>query len=141
MLSSLLRNRNLYWINLTLILLHELDAAYRQEWQITQLPLTIDLFLLVSALLIPIALWGLIALARHQQQGVYYSLFMALFGITTFMLHLSSPASFGTVVSQGILWAVLAFSVLQGGVAIRTLLHLSRSGKMRGNRTSRVSDL
>ena len=107
----------LYLLNLVLMILHEMDSAYWKEWVLFGLPGGIGGFLLIHVPLWGGTLYGLVLLDREVLEGLILSLIVSLagilgFGIHTYFLH-QGRDEFNTLVSKGILWAMLVMSVAQ----------------------------
>ena len=114
----------LYVINAMLLIIHEMDSAYWEEWKLFKLPGGIDCFLLVHFPMVLIVLYGLVLVARHSLGGLIYSLLLCLAGIFAFSIHTyfirQGKEGFTSGVSQLILIGTLVVSLTQ--VAITVLL-------------------
>ncbi|MBI4732411.1 MAG: hypothetical protein HY781_09890 [Chloroflexi bacterium] len=113
----------LYLINLTLLILHEMDSAYWQEWKLFHIPGGIGGFLLIHLPLWVLALYGLVLLHDGMLAGLVLSLVLSFaglfaFGIHTWFIHKGHP-EFRLPVSRGVLWALLLISPAQ---AVFTIL-------------------
>jgi hypothetical protein len=107
----------LYLINAVLLINHEIDSAYWQEWNLFRLPGGIAGFLLLHFPLLFVVLYGLAAAARGQPSAVWFSLLLGAggvfaFGIHTYFLKMGRD-EFDQPVSKGILWATLLVSLVQ----------------------------
>ena len=76
-----------YILNLTLLILHEVDSAYWQEWNLFNLGGGIDLFLALHFPLIAIALYGLLILPQKTIPALGISMILGLAGIGALIIH------------------------------------------------------
>jgi hypothetical protein len=112
----------LYLINLTLLILHEMDSTYWKEWNLFGLGGGESGFLLVHIPLWIVGLYGLVLVRDEISAGLILSLVVSLaglfaFGIHTYFLRKGRP-EFDAPVSKLILWAVLIVSLFQGMVTV-----------------------
>jgi len=107
----------LYVANATLLIVHEIDSAYWQEWKLFKLPGGPALFLGLHIPLVIVILLGLLYLAWGSMAGIVISGIMGLAGIFAFTIHMSFIArgrsEFKTASSMSVLWATLAISLAQ----------------------------
>lgn len=112
----------LYLINATLIINHEIDAAYWHEWKLIKSKMGISGFLLLHLLLVPIVLYGLILVYQQTFAGFIASLLLSLTGIAVFLIHLyffkKGRPEFRTPASIFILVSILIGSLVQGIITI-----------------------
>ena len=116
----------LYLLNTILLIIHEIDSAYWQEWDLFHLPGGEAGFLLLHMPLLVPVLYGLALIKRGTLIGLILSVFVSAtgllaFSIHTFFIHRGHP-EFNTSVSLGILWATLFVSLLQGSFTIVMLV-------------------
>jgi len=107
----------IYIINATLLIVHEIDSAYWQEWKLFRLPGGPALFLCLHIPLVLVVLLGLLLLAWGSTAGLVMSGILGLAGIFAFVIHMSFIArgrhEFKTAASISVLCATLIFSLLQ----------------------------
>lgn len=112
----------LYLINAVLLINHEIDSAYWEEWNLFHLPGGISGFLLLHFPLLAIVLYGLAAVARQQPSAVWFALLLAAGGILAFGIHTyflkKGREEFDQPVSKFILWATLVVSLCQMAVTV-----------------------
>lgn len=77
----------LYILNLTLLLLHEMESAYEKEWEILKLPGKLTGFLLVHIPIIFIFLYGLIEVYEQTRGGYVIAILSGIGGIIPFLVH------------------------------------------------------
>jgi len=77
----------LYLVNLTLIITHEIDAAFWHEWEMFSLPGGIQFFNFINFLLILILVYGFAAVVKKKKSGFAYSIVMSLIGMIAFIIH------------------------------------------------------
>ena len=116
----------LYLLNLALLLTHQIDSAYWREWELFHLPGGLQVNLVLNFLLTLMALGGFVLLLTGSQTGYWAALVLAAAGIGAFAIHtvfmLKGSRAFRLPVSIGVLTASLIVSLVQGTLAIRTLL-------------------
>lgn len=115
----------LFWLYLTnavLLINHEIDSAYRKEWEIFKLPGGVTGFLLFHFPLLFIVLYGLVLIARNSFWGLICSLVLCFGGIFAFLIHIyflrQGRKEFDNPLSKLILVLILLVSVAQVIVTI-----------------------
>ena len=107
----------LYIINSVLLIVHEIDSAYWQEWKLFKLPGGISFFLIIHLPLVFLILYGLVQLQQHTPAGYAISMILAAAGIFAFTIHMVFIAKgnreFKTPLSVALLIATLAVSIIQ----------------------------
>jgi hypothetical protein len=107
----------LYLTNATLLMVHEIESAYRQEWKLFRLPGGISFFLILHLPLVFLILYGLVQVHQETLAGQVLSLVLSLAGIFAFSIHtflnLKGHPEFKTPISLLILIATLGVSVAQ----------------------------
>ena len=116
----------LYLLNATLVIVHEIDSAYWEEWKLFHLPSGEAGFLLLHIPLLMTVLYGLVLIERFVQAGLILSIALSLcglfaFSIHTFFIHRGHP-EFKTPVSLGILWIILLVSLAQFSLTVAMLV-------------------
>ena len=76
-----------YLITMCLLILHQIDAAYWQEWQLFQLPGGIQGFLLFNIAVLPVLLLGYEKVVCRHPKAILYAYFCASLGLLTFAIH------------------------------------------------------
>lgn len=112
----------LYLINAVLLINHEIDSAYWQEWEIFKLPGGITGFLLLHFPLIFVVLYGLVLIVKDSFWGFIFSLIMCFGGIFAFVIHTyflkQGRKEFDKPLSKLILVLTLLVSIVQTIVTI-----------------------
>ena len=112
----------LYLSNSVLLINHEIDSAYWQEWELFKLPGGICGFLLIHFPLLIFVLWGLILVYRQNLAGLIFSLILSWGGIFAFSIHtyflIKGRHEFNKPISKFILVATLIVSIFQLTVTI-----------------------
>ena len=107
----------LYSVNATLLIVHEIDSAYRQEWKLFRLLGGITFFLILHLPLVFLTLYGLVQVQQESLAGQILSLVLSLAGIFAFSIHTffnyRGHPEFKTPISIVILMATLGVSVAQ----------------------------
>lgn len=112
----------LYFINAILLITHEIDSAYWQEWNLFGLPGGLTLFLLLHLPLLFVVLLGLVLVYGQTPAGLVFSLILAGGGVFAFSIHTyylkKGRKEFDLPVSKFILAAVLLASLGQLAVTV-----------------------
>jgi Family of unknown function (DUF6713) len=107
----------LYSANATLLIVHEIESAYRQEWKLFKLPGGISFFLILHLPLVFLILYGLVQVQQESFTGKVLSLVLALAGVFAFTIHsyfnYRGHPEFKTPISLLILTATAGMSVAQ----------------------------
>ena len=107
----------LYCANATLLIVHEIDSAYREEWKLFRLPGGITFFLTVHLPLVFLILYGLAQVQQESLTGKALSLVLSLAGLFAFSIHTffnsRGHPEFRTTVSVLILGVTLTVSAAQ----------------------------
>jgi hypothetical protein len=116
----------IYLFNAVLLINHEIDSAYWQEWELFRLPGGISGFLLVHFPLLFVVLYGLVLVHQRTLAGLIFSLLLSLGGLFAFSIHTyflrRGRDEFKAPVSQFILVATLVLSLVQAAVTLSLLL-------------------
>lgn len=119
----------LYLANATVLLVHQMDAAYWHEWELFGLPGGIQLYLLLNLPIVLIALSGARALPPGHPPGLARSWLLVAAGLFAAVFHgthlLRGHKAFTLPVSLGLLAATLALSLAQA-VALLLLQRQAR---------------
>jgi len=107
----------LYLTNAILLINHEIDSAYWNEWKLFNLPGDIKGFLISHFPLLFLVLYGLVLISQQAPAGLIFSLFLSLGGIFAFIIHMyfikKGKKEFKTPVSLFILISTLIVSTIQ----------------------------
>ena len=107
----------IYIINATLLIVHEIDSAYWQEWKLFKLPGGLTLFLCLHIPLAIIILYGLLLVYQGALAGLIISLVLGLAGVFAFSIHTifirRGHIEFKIPVSIAILISTLVLSLIQ----------------------------
>ena len=115
----------LYLINAILLIDHEIDSAYWQEWNLFSLPGGIRFFLIIHIPILFFVLYGLVLIREQHFIGLIFSLLLAVSGLFAFMIHTyfikRGHPEFKTIISQLILISVSIVSVIQLFITIKLI--------------------
>ena len=107
----------IYLINATLLITHEIDSAYWEEWRLFGIPGGINTFLLLHLPILFFVLYGLILIYENTLAGLIFSFIVAISGIFAFSIHTyfmqQGRDEFKTTISRLILFSTLIISILQ----------------------------
>lgn len=110
-----------YTANATVLLAHQVDAAYWQEWTLFGLPGGIQLFVLLNLPIVLAVLHGAVALGLERRSGVVLSGLLAAAGLFAVVFHgvhlLLGDDAFRTPVSLALLVATAVLSPWQAWLA------------------------
>jgi hypothetical protein len=108
----------LYLLNASVLITHEIDSAYWQEWELFGLPGGIQLFLVLNFLVVLLILFGQQALAQGKAAGIVMSWVLVAGGLFAAGIHayfiLAGDLTFRQPVSISLLGATFVLSLLQG---------------------------
>jgi hypothetical protein len=111
-----------YVVNASLLVAHEIDSAYWEEWELFRLPGGIGFFVWLHVPIAAAVVLGAVWVAEGARAGTVMSLVLAAsgffaFGIHTYFLR-SGREEFDTMPSRLLLWAVLVVSLVQLGIVV-----------------------
>jgi hypothetical protein len=106
-----------YILNSVLLIVHEIDSAYWQEWKLFKLPGGLTFFLCLHIPLAFVVLYGLLLVYQNVFAGLIISLVLGLAGVFAFSIHTifirRGHTEFKIPVSMAILVATLVLSLIQ----------------------------
>lgn len=112
----------LYALVAALLITHEIDGAYFEEWRLFGLPWGIQGYVWFNLVVVLIALWGLVAVARGRAWGAYLAVAVAATGVAAFFIHLyfnlTGHPGFDNAASWAVLGMALALSPWLGVAAV-----------------------
>jgi hypothetical protein len=118
----------LFWIYLTnsvLLITHEIDSAYWEEWKLFELPGGITGFLLIHLPLLFLILYGLVLVFEQHYAGLIFSLVLSAAGFFAFFIHImfisKGREEFKIPISIFLLIAILLVSITQLSATIYLL--------------------
>jgi hypothetical protein len=79
--------RKLYLVSATLLLVHEIDAAYWREWELFRLPGGVEGFLALHLALVAATVWGYGQVVVGARSGLWLSLALSAAGLLAPLLH------------------------------------------------------
>jgi len=117
---------SLYLLNSTLLINHEIDSAYRKEWELFRLPGGVTGFLLIHFPILLFILYGLALVVRQAFAGLIFSLVLSAGGLFAFGIHTyfirKGDRGFASRISLSILIATLIVSLIQMALTLVILL-------------------
>lgn len=123
--------QELFWIyllNAVLLIDHEIDSAYWQEWKLFKIPeqYGISSFLILHLPLLLLILWGLILIRDGSTWGLILSIVLSAGGLFAFVFHYyhlrRGRVEFDTIISRALLVSTLLFSLIQMPVSVWLLI-------------------
>jgi hypothetical protein len=122
-MSRLFSLENLYQLNLSLLITHEIDSAFWKEWEFFGLPGGIQLFLLLNFALVILLLHGYERLVRKQSLWKMFSWLVIAAGFIAALLHgyflAAGHPQFRLAASLITLVAILLTSVAQTTIMLK----------------------
>ncbi len=115
----------IYIINLTLLLLHEIESAYWKEWEILKLPGGITGFIVMHFPLIILLLFGLVELRDQTLTGYIFALINGIAGVIPFLVHnvlVRVEGKFRLFISQFIIYMNMITGII---LSILSFIHFS----------------
>ncbi len=107
----------LYWLNLSLLVAHQVDSAYWKEWELFRIPGGNQVNLVLNLLLLLVGIGGFGLLVDRRAAGNYFSILIAVAGLFAFIIHswflLRGDHRFRQLASIGLLTTVLPLSIVQ----------------------------
>jgi hypothetical protein len=117
----------IYLINATLLILHEIDSAYWEEWKLFKLPGGLQGFLIIHVPLIALILYGLLEVNVNTSLGYIFSMIIGLGGIFAFSIHTyfikKGNEQFNTKTSLALLYSILTSSIIQIYLTLTTWMY------------------
>ncbi|MBN1525044.1 MAG: hypothetical protein JW904_11205 [Spirochaetales bacterium] len=105
-------------MNTSLLISHEIDAAYWKAWEIFGFKGGAPVFLLVHIPAVFLALAGLLLIVRYEPLGLVFACIMSILGVAVFAFHMiqifQGSQEFRTPLSLGIFIAAFVTSLGQG---------------------------
>ncbi len=121
------RVESLYVWTLALLVVHQVDSAFWEEWKLFGMEGDIQSFVLMNIPLVVPFLYGLILLVRVPRVGARFALALAILGVGAFGIHswflLQGRPEFRVPASIGVLTAALTCSL---GLAWQSIKLLRR---------------
>ena len=118
-------NELLFWVymvNAVLLIIHEIESAYWQEWELFRLPGELTGFLLLHFPLLFVILIGIVEVYKASGAGYLISIIVALGGIFAFSIHTyflqKGKRGFDLKISKIILFSILIVSLVQLGLSM-----------------------
>lgn len=112
----------LYLINSVLLINHEIDSAYWNEWKLFHLRGGITVFLIIHFPLLFIILYGLVEVYKQSLMGLVLSVILSAGGIFAFSIHSyfirRGNPEFSLPLSRFILIATLITSLAQMAITV-----------------------
>jgi len=116
----------LYLANSVLLITHEIDSAYWQEWRMFGIPGGLNGFLILHLPLVFLLLYGVVLVFQQAFSGLIFSLLLSFAGIFAFIVHALfirlGRKEFRTPVSLGILIASFLVSLAQAAVTVLLMM-------------------
>ena len=120
----------LFWIylfNAIFLMIHEIESAYWQEWELFKLKGGVTGFLLFHFPILFIFIYGLILVYQETLEGYIVSLLLCFVGLVAFTIHtyfikVKKRSEFTLPISMFILIGTLILSVTQGTITLYLLL-------------------
>jgi len=76
-----------YILNVTLLILHEIESSYEKEWEILKLPGKITGFILFHIPILFLFFYGLYCIIQYPQMKTIISMIIGIAGFIPFLVH------------------------------------------------------
>ena len=119
-----------YLINATILIIHEMDSAYWQEWKLIYPndQNSINGFLILHIPMIIAILLGLIFIYDNRFAGLILSLVLSAGGLFAFFFHFyhlrTGKQEFNTILSKGLIISTFVISAFQIILTIKQMIIL-----------------
>jgi uncharacterized membrane protein len=118
----------IYLINAMILIIHEIDSAYWQEWKLIN-PNDkngINGFLILHFPVIFIILIGLVLVYEQKPAGIIFSLILSAGGLFAFFFHFyhlqKGRPEFNTIISKALIISTLIVSLFQAYITIEQMV-------------------
>lgn len=116
---------NAYLLNFSLVVAHEIDSAYWQEWEMFRLPGGVQFFVALHLGLILLFLIGFRQVVLGEQGHLVFSGLLAATGVMAFVIHawflMLGYEQFRLPISLTLLAVTLMVSLVQGNHVLQAL--------------------
>ena len=118
----------IYLINATILIIHEIDSAYWQEWKLISPNngFGVNGFLALHFPMIIAILYGLIMVYENNFSGLIFSLILGSGGLFAFFFHYyhlrKGRPEFNSMISKGLIISTFAISLIQIIVTIAKMV-------------------
>lgn len=105
----------LYIINTILLLLHEIESAYEQEWKLLKLPIGITGFLVLHVPIIFLLLYGLIEINNNIYIGYWFGVITGIGGLMPYIVHkiiVKTANNFNLVISNIVIYLNVVIGII-----------------------------
>ena len=113
-----------YILNVTILILHEIESGYEKEWEILKLPVKLTGFLVLHIPMLFLFFYGLYFIILYPQTRAIISILSGSIGLIPFLVHkviknkkehfnktISNTLIFGNIISGIILIVVGLFEI------------------------------
>lgn len=118
----------LYLVNATVLITHQIDAAYWHEWDLFRIPGGIQLNLLLNIPLVMLVLFGQQCLTQGRTAGLVFAWLLVAGGLIAVSIHAyflwQGDDAFRLPVSLGLLAATFLLSLVQAIALFMSRKHL-----------------
>jgi uncharacterized membrane protein len=118
----------IYLINAVILINHEIDSAYWQEWKLIGSidKIGINGFLIIHFPMLFVVLLGMVLVYEHSFTGMIISLILSACGLFAFFFHYyhlrKGKPEFNTILSKAILGSTLILSIIQMFLTIKQMI-------------------
>jgi len=114
-----------YILNATLLLLHEIESAYENEWELLKLPVKITGFLVLHVPIIIMLFYGLLEIERQTAAGSIIGIISGIGGLIPFLVHkvvLRRKGHFDKPVSNVLIYSNIVAGAVTAVLSMRFFL-------------------
>ena len=112
-------------LNATILILHEIESAFEEEWLLFKLPGGMTGFLLFHVPLLLMAFWGVLEIEGSTPVGHILSLVFGLLGLAPFFVHmlfLKVEGSYNKTISLMIIYANVVLGLVLVYISVRGIV-------------------
>ena len=104
-----------YILNVTLLILHEIESSYEKEWEILKLPGKITGFILFHIPILFLFFYGLYCIIQYPQMKSIISIIMGIAGFIPFLVHkifINKKGYFNKLISNILIYGNIIAGIL-----------------------------
>lgn len=115
----------IYILNMTLLILHEIESGYEREWEILHLPGKLTGFLLLHVPILFLLFYGLLEIDKGSAGGLIMGIIAGVGGLIPFLVHrvfVYRKGHFNSVISSIIMYSNIAAGIILAAYSLRMLI-------------------
>ena len=104
-----------YILNVTLLILHEIESGYEKEWEILKLPVKLTGFLILHIPIVIAFFYGFYCIIVFPHTRGILSILIGILGFIPFFVHkiiINRKENFNTIISKMIIFGNVIFGIV-----------------------------